>query len=194
MNPFINPLGMLLRDYYEHATWTKAAAALVKQHHIDMDEVSARAGILTTASCSFAENGLFDFDYEGEEAAIIEALADDAETTIDLCAWSIARPEIFGTALGSALVLGEGNIHNPATWSMGGLLKVHRRPLDWLIGRCRGVVILDHRFAPYVLGQALGAIVAEDTPHARDLKLMLCQPPVNPADILVPVGLQRRAA
>ena len=192
-NKWINPLGPLLAEFYSHADPSPASIACIKHHVLDLGVVHAHAGILAVLPCAI-EGGRFDFDEGGWPAVVIEVLDEDDETTVDLCAWLADRPDCFGTALGAAVVLGATNITNPATWAFDGLLHIHRRPLDWMKAGCRGVVILDHRDSAVLLGSALGPMVAEDEAHARDLKLMLCAPPVDPRNILLRVAMARRAA
>jgi hypothetical protein len=74
------------------------------------------------------------------------------------------------------------------------MLAIHRNPLDWLRAGCSGVVILDHVNASACLSRKLGDLLAEDEEHARDLRMMLCQPPVDPASIKFPRAIVRRAA
>jgi hypothetical protein len=184
-NRFIDPLAEWLAEYYSRAG---SAVAYAKRHCLDMDDVLAHAGTIATARCWFDGKGYFSFDDDGEPAIVIEAYDVDDETTIDLLAWPMDRPETFATALGAATVLGIANVFNPASWAISGLLRIHRTPLSWLKAGCCGCVILDHRFAPYLLGQAFGPMLAENEGHARTLKAMLCQPPVDPTSIFYSIA------
>src|SRR5207248_7414796 len=120
-NPFINPLGYLLADYYACAG---PAVRYAQNHRIEMDTTRAHAGSLGAARCTFDSWGHFIFDGEGERAIVIEAYGEDDATTIDLVAWPQERPGSFATALGAAPVLGAARIINPATWAFGGMLRI----------------------------------------------------------------------
>jgi hypothetical protein len=166
----------------------------IKAQGIDPEMVMAHAGIVSGFHCTFDDTGVFHFDHDGEQSLVFEVLGEDAATTIDLCAYSVASPSRFGTAMGNAPVLGMTNVTNPASWAFGKKLNVYRRPLEWLQAGCSGVVILDHLSAPAVLSRRLGDLLAEDAEHAGALRPVLCTPPVDPASILFPKTVTRRAA
>ena len=187
-NPFINDLGPLLAEFYSSANWTSAETEFVREHRLSMDEVTAHAGALFLQRCRFNGSGFFEFDNSAGLAVIFEVLAEDDETVIDLCSFDVACPNIFGTALGAAAILGATNITNPSTWAFGQHLKIHRAPLDWLKDGCRGAVILNHHLAPLMLGRALGPIFAEDEAHVKQLRAAFCAPLMNPRQIRSPVS------
>jgi hypothetical protein len=184
----------LLQQFYELADWTPAAALFVKSNGFDLELINAHAGTIALLPCTLDGDGFFDFDSEGEVCCVFEVLDEDAATPIDLCAFQVAHPNCFGTAIGSAALLGLTNVTNPASWSFGKVMPVYRRPIDWLRADCEGVVILNHRTAPAFLSRKLGNLLAEDETHARDLKSLLCTPPVDPKSILFPKSAARRAA
>lgn len=185
---------LLLREFYDHADWTPSIAAHFKAHGIDDKLVLAHAGTAALLPCVFDGNGYFDLDPEGETCLVFEVLDEDAATTVDLCASSIADPRRFGSAVGGIPVLGMTNVTNPASWAFGKVLPVFRRPLSWLRAGCQGVVILHHSGAADCLARKLGNLLAEDEAHARDLRSMLCTPPVDPSSILYPRSAMRRTA
>ena len=192
----VSPLSALLHEFYtaSFGPVILEAAAYMKVQGIDPKMVEAHAGAASLFPCTFDGAGCFDFDADGESCFVFEVLDEDAATTVDLCAFPIANPARFGTAMGAAAVMGSTNVTNPASWAFGSVLPIHRRPIDWLLNGCRGVVILDHRRAPAVLGRALGRLLATDEAHARSLREMLCRPPVDPANIIFPKAADRRAA
>lgn len=186
-NPFPSITGDFLLEYYNTADLGKCAAiAYAREHGFPIELVEAYAGTLSVLPCSFDGAGFFDFDAQGEPCLVFEVLDEDNASTVDLAAFALADPSRFGTADGTLGVLGLTNVTNPATWSLGALLKVHRTPLGWLKDGCRGVVITDHQKAPAALARALGLIAAEDMAHASDLTQLLCRPPVEPRNIVVP--------
>jgi hypothetical protein len=179
-------------EHLARARWTGEASAYVAKHGLDMEAVNAHCGTLVTMNCHFIGNGHFVLDDEGTPAIVIEVLGEDDETTIDLCGWPLDQPESFATMLG-ADALGMANVVNPASWSFGHVLEVYRTPVRWLQARCDGCVVLDHRYVPAWLGQALGPIQAEDLAHARQLHAWL-NPRFDMRKILVPKVSERRTA
>lgn len=187
---------VMLHGYYEAAFGPTILAVngYMKEQGIDPEVAMAHAGIVSGFHCTFDGDGSFDFDEAGERGLVFEVLAEDAATTIDLCAFSVDNPDRFGTAMGASAVLGETNITNPASWAFGTMMPIHRRPLEWLQDGCRGVVILDHTHAPGILSRALGPLLAAGEDHARELRELLCIPPVNPRNIIYKSSSARRAA
>ena len=112
----------------------------------------------------------FDIVEDGEEAVVVEALADNAVTVVDLVAWPIADPTRYVTAIGAAAVLGENVAVNPTTYFGGVPLRLFRTPLRWLQEGCDGTVILDPaRGVRWLLDLASSRIAAEDDEHADEL-------------------------
>jgi hypothetical protein len=140
-----SPLSALLHEFYTASFGPVMldTAAYVKAQGIDPKMIEAHAGVASLFACAFDGAGYFDFAEDGEPCLVFEVLDEDAATTIDLCAFSVATPERFGSAMGNAPVLGLTNITNPASWGFGTVMPIHRTPLGWLRDRCRGVVILD---------------------------------------------------
>ncbi|WP_395661673.1 hypothetical protein [Aestuariivirga sp.] len=193
---FTPALKAMLRDYYE-ASFGPVILEVdkyLKAQGIDPKQTAAHAGIASGFHCILDDTGLFHFDHDGEKSLVFEVLDEDAATTIDLCAFSIVNPDRFGTAMGNAPLLGMTNITNPASWTFGKKLHVHRRPLEWLKAGCSGTVILDHLTAPSFLSRKLGDLLAEDADHARELGPILCTPLVDRNSILFPKFPARRAA
>jgi hypothetical protein len=182
-----------LRIFRELADWSPATADYVRRHQIPMRDFVGFAGNIAVLPATIS-GGSFELATDGEASACFEVIGDDGETTVDLCAMSVADPARFGVAVGAATLLGECNVTNPGSWAFGRHLKVHRTPLTWLKAGGDGVAILDHMFAPVLLGQALGPIEAEDSAHALDLRNMLCRAPVNPKNIIFKTHPFRSAA
>ena len=191
--PFLPSRRLLtLADFYERAEWSRTAADFARDHALPLDEVQAHAGLFSVCYCRFESGRRFDFDDAGSAAAVVEVLAEDAATVIDLVAWPLADPLQFATALGEADLAGIQNVRNPASYASGRALRVWRTPLRWLQAGCNGVAILSDRFAGHWLSQALGPVVAEDMEHGRDLRQVLGRR-FDPARLLVPTPRQRRA-
>lgn len=145
----------------------------IRAQQIDEEAVTAHAGGLDLALAAF-HGDTFDFDIDGEPAAVIDAyLFDHAreQAVADLVAWPIADPAVFATAMGcndGADILGP--VHMIARH--GAPLKVHRTPLGWLKAKCEGCVPLKPG-ARHWLVWAGGPFIAEDIEHGRELREML---------------------
>jgi hypothetical protein len=82
----------------------------IRNAGLDVPTICRFAGLLAVTHCIFYDHGRFDFadpaEREAEAAAVIEALGDDAATTIDLVAWPIEAPDRFGALYGDVSLLG----------------------------------------------------------------------------------------
>jgi hypothetical protein len=176
------------------AAWTAETAAYVAENGIDMEAVNNHAGLLVLCRCKF-HGGYFDFDDgEGVTAAVIEVYDADDESVIDLCSWPVGKPCAFATFLGSD-ALGMARVTNPATWAMGGALKVFRTPLGWLQAGCQGLCILDCRHVSIWLRSAVGyRIEVEDEQHGLALAGWLNPRPFDERRIMAPRTQRRQAA
>jgi hypothetical protein len=173
-------------DLYARADWSPAWQQYVTTNAIDIIHAYKFCGIIAVTRVEFLGRGRFEFSGDGELAAVVECLDYDAETPIDLCAWSVAEPSRFATLLGSADALGIDQVENPATFFLGQHLQLRRTPLKWLQAGCTGAVILRPETAPRWLGAAPGRIAGEDLAHARQIA-RLVYPIVLPEKILAPL-------
>src|SRR3954454_7202372 len=98
----LNPLAFVLADYYARAG---SAVTYIRKHNLDQDALYAHAGSIAKVSCRFDGRGHFELDDAGEESIVVEVYDADDETTIDLVAWPVERPNQFATALRAAAVL-----------------------------------------------------------------------------------------
>jgi len=156
-----------------------------REHGLDWATIEAACGGVFLAPIR-PDRSWFDFDPEGGEAAICEALADDGATVVDLVAWSLTRPDRVVTAVGAAAVLGEAVAANPATGFGGAPLRIFRTPLAWLRARCDGVVILDPtRGGRWLADVPFDTVAAEDEAHALHLDAMR-RAPLERQTIVVP--------
>ena len=107
---------------------------------------------------------------DGLLAAWCDALAEDAETVVDVVAWPVEQPAHWWTLSGFASALGMAHAANAATYSFGGALHLHRTPLAWLQAGCDGAVILDPATgARWLLDLPAPRIATEDDAHAREI-------------------------
>jgi len=137
---------------------------------------------LNSKANSIKARRVFDFDEAGERALVF--IEDH-----DLIAWQ-PRTGQLASWRGVAFALGESAIWNPASWFMGGGLKVHRTPLEWLKDDRRGICIV-RRELTYAMLKHVPRLVFADAAHARQVKRWL-QPPQPRAEIMVEI--QERVA
>lgn len=71
---------------------------------------------------------------------------DDGDGVIDVAFWD-TRSGDTGRLLKCGFALGEQQINNPGTDSLGGHLKIHASPLDWLRSGRDGIFVLDWSLA-----------------------------------------------
>jgi len=164
----------------------KVLVAYAKSNNIDLTALHQRDIVLGVFQVVFDGAGFFRFagDKEAGTAAIItEVKGEDDMDVVDLVAWDIAKPELFGCYEGMP-VLGIANASNPATWSFAGALFVHRTPLGWAQAGGKGVVILQHEYAYRCFDDNLGPLLCEDQAHASEVHKMLSPPPFDSTKIL----------
>ena len=80
---------------------------------------------------------------DGSEAVVVEALAEDGVTILDLVTWRPSQPDRWRTLLGVAPALGMAAAVNAGTYFDDLPLQLFRTPLEWLQARCDGAVLLD---------------------------------------------------
>lgn len=180
-----------LGTVYMHETLDYFKSAGISMCHAEKDY---SIGIVTVANVQDHGNHRFDFtDKGGFRALVCEALAEDAETTIDLVAWPLDRPAHVMSAFGKCAYLGAFDVHNPATYCMGYPLVVHKTPLDYMRAGFRGAAIVTPKLAARQFIDIPGQIAAQDYRHGRDLKRLIES--VIPRDrVVVPAQPQLRRA
>ena len=187
----MSPLDLLRArlDLIEHA---RPSVDYCRTSRIDWTLTQPYCGGVYIAPAQF-DLPWFDIVEDGEEVAVVETLAEDGVTVVDLVAWPIDDPTRFATAIGAAAVLGENVASNPVTYFAGAPLRLFRSPLTWLQAGCDGAVILDQaRGARWLLELPSSRIAAEDDEHAD--QLMAAKTALfNGQDFVVP-RQQRRAA
>jgi len=205
---YLPPKLMLMRqELYIRADWMLAGVsepperiAYVKEHKLNLQEINAHAGLFAVCLCQVAGQH-FDFFPDGVPTAVIEVLAEDGETVIDLVAFPLNAPERFVTAVGEADMLGIANMRSTEQCKFNKPLLVHRTPLNWLKANCRGCVVLNPQWGGYWLRRNNREILAEDLAHGRELWAMLRQkyttrtplPQFDMKRVLVPVSREKVA-
>jgi hypothetical protein len=158
-------------------------------HYLDREGVDhsiacSVAGPIVVQQVRFDRRGIFSFAIDGDPALVSIVNGEDAETPIDLVAWSAAEPARFGTYFGNAGVLGADLVVNPASYSSTGFLECHRTPLAWLKAACRGCVVLRAKKAQPLLVRRLGPVMAADRRHAEMLLSRLA-PALSESDVFI---------
>lgn len=118
------------------------------------------------------------FDFEAKageaiEAVVVEALDWDAETCVDLVAWSIDDPRRVLTFAGRCALLGMNAALNPATYCMGSPLMVRRTPLDLFKADFHGAAIVVPHLAARLFLDIPGNIAGADFEHAMQVRNLI---------------------
>jgi hypothetical protein len=110
---------------------------------------------------------LFEIDDDLGEPAFVMIVRDvDALTAVDLVAWPIKRPDVYGTYFEYAGLLGADAVVDPASFDECPC-PIWATPLAWLRADLRGCVVLNPCLAAPILAQAPGQFQCEDEEHAR---------------------------
>jgi len=101
---------------------------------------------------------------------------DDRGEPVDLAAWQ-PRTGGLGLLTGAGFCIGDlDQCFNPATFFMGGALRIHRWPLAWLAAEREGIVVIDASKAHAILRGA-SAIECEGAALAKALRKWVAPPP-----------------
>ena len=155
---------------------------------INLDLVTNLAGPMVRKLVKFTHEGLFTYDEFGETAFVMAVHDEDAETVIDLVAWSTRDLAVFGTLFGSG-ILGLGCLLNPASYAYGPCC-LYNNPLAWLQANCKGAVVLNHINAKPALHSVPGPL----TTNTLDLAEFLTRTGNIPASKLFVPSSWRAAA
>jgi len=115
---------------------------------VDVSLVWKLAGPILEHDVIIFPRMMFDFAEPGRpdsvRAVVHVAYDDDAETPIDLVAWTREKPHEVFRCLGSACAIGIDRLSNPASYFANRPLRLHQSPLNWLAAGCDGIVPLDY--------------------------------------------------
>ncbi len=157
------------------------------------DEAMLSPWLLKAASVKFLGGGTFEFndrDGRGERAIVFRA--NDHGEPIDLLAWS-ARTNRLASWRGAAFCLGDvDDCFNPGSWALGGGLRVHLTPLDWLKADRDGIVIVNPALS-YSCLRNRPRLVVGDALHAKRIQQWI-KPPKPCVEIHVEVPAAEREA
>lgn len=174
-------------EFYSRAWATPAYCDYVNREGLDVDRMHdfvSATGVIPIIDCG---RGRFEFGTMGVDPLgfVCEAYGPDGETTIDLVAWLLDNPGKVLSMFGRAAWLGAWAAWNPATYTMGKALDVHKTPLDWLKTGCSGAAVVTPRLVAREMMDLPGPIAARDGAHGRHL-LALAQSTFDPNRIVVP--------
>ena len=161
------PAKLAAHRLFAGATADPMGWALLEHDRIDIAYVTNLNGPIVRSLVT-VNDGRFEFDDAFGERGFVMAVHDeDAETVVDLVAWSARDPASFGSLFGAG-VLGVDVLLNPASYVASPCM-IFQYPLAWLRGKCAGAVILDPKAAKGVLQRAPGPITTETLDHAESL-------------------------
>ena len=166
----------------------------LESRSVDVPKVLNLAGPIVEHDIVVFQSSTFDFAAPrsaGSVRAVVHVAVDeDAETPIDLVAWTRERPDRILRCLGVAQAIGINQLFNPASYFAGRPLRIHRSALAWLAAGCDGMVPLDCAairnrlgFLPLELEDC--RLAAESLTHGRALRAALGPLPAR-IRILVP--------
>jgi hypothetical protein len=169
-------------------------ARWLESEGVDVPRVLDLAGPIVEHDIVVFPDEMFDFaapsSSDSVRAVVHVAVGEDAETPIDLVAWTREQPNQIFRCLGVAQAIGIDQLFNPASYFAGRPLRVHRSALAWLAAGCDGVVPLDCEairnhldFLPLELDGC--RLAAESLTHGRALRDALAPLPAR-VRILVP--------
>lgn len=194
------PQSLLLADariQLQECAWpTRAFLAYVHKHQLDLRAINRFCGGYGVTQILDLGCARFEFasgDDGSLEGFVMEALGEDGETVIDLVAWPTLQPERVMSKFGRCGLLGLWQAIGPATYFLGGVLNLHRTPLQWLQSGCEGAAIVTPSIAATQLIEAPGRIAARDHAHGRQLVALL-RTVVDIEDKIVVPSKFRRAA
>jgi hypothetical protein len=171
----------------ELARWLESQA-------VDVPQVLNFVGPIVEHDIVVFPNTMFDFAAPGSadsiRAVVHVAVGEDAETPIDLVAWTRERPDRIFRCLGVARAIGINQLFDPASYFAGRPLRVYRSALAWLAAGCDGVVPLDCAAIRHHLDLLPAELddcrlAAESLTHGRALRDALAPLPAR-VRILVP--------
>jgi hypothetical protein len=114
------------------------------------------------------------FSFDGSHRVVVFR-ADDRGEPVDLIAWQPKSGKL-ATWRGAAFCLGDvDDLFNPAVKFMGGALRIHRTPLEWLCAGRDGIVIAQPKLAYGHFRDGM-RIVCTDASHGQQLKKWLRAP------------------
>jgi len=187
MNPILRDA---IAELYDGITrrWNDTAE-YIEAHDLDIATIDRFAGSLTVTEIVKLPHRRFALpDGHGAEtvtAAVVEALASDGRTPMDLCAWSLGDPRDIRTLYGQCAVLGLSQAFDASTYIFDEPLVIHKTAQDWLRAGCDGACIITPRLAARTLMDVPGPIAAQDAGHAAALRKMI-QAPAERVKIVIP--------
>ena len=130
-------------------------------------------------------DGLYGFDFKGDGEPAIIFKAEDRGDEVDRIAWQPTAGKLASCS-GCTFCLGDlDQLYNPATYFMGGSLRVHPDPVGWLRANREGIVILRPDLT-YAYLRHCPRLVFADQSHAERVWNWM-QPPMPTAELLVEV-------
>ena len=193
MNSPVFTLGVALaREFNLRSEPQLELANWLESQGVDVPQILNLAGPIVEHDIIVFPGAMFDFATPGSadsvRAVVHVAVGEDAETPVDLVAWTREQPDRILRCLGIAQAIGIDRLFNPASYFAGRPLRVYRSALAWLAAGCDGLVPLDcaairHHLDCLRLDNC--RLAAESLTHGRALRAALAPLPAH-IRILVP--------
>jgi hypothetical protein len=146
----LNTAALAALEFIERSDPDLELAKWLTDRGVDVGRALSIIGPLAEHRVSVMPRGQFDFagplDDEATWAVVHLAFGDNAETPVDLIAWTRDRPDRMLRCLGAADALGIDQLCNPASYFGQRALWVRKNALEWLAAGCDGIVPFN--FAP----------------------------------------------
>jgi hypothetical protein len=133
-------------QFLAQATVSVEADRWLRHQGVDLPAALNLAGPIIESDICALPGALFSFAGNRPDffPAFVHFARDrDAETEVDLIAWTRDRPQHVLRYFAYADCLASDQVENPTTYFAGAGLLLHESPLDWLRSGCRGAVVLD---------------------------------------------------
>lgn len=118
----------------------------LRHQGVDVPAVVNLTGPIVQSRIVALPGGLFSFagDRPDSFLAFVHVIhGDDAETPVDLIAWTKDRPAAMYRYFAYADCIASDQVGNPTSYFAGSGLQIHDTALDWLKRGCSGAVVLD---------------------------------------------------
>ena len=149
--------------------WLEFISARANPRTAEVLDLLAVQDVDIRAHCGLAHAVIEDWTYQPHPLgplSVIGPVVDHGEL-VDLFAFPVLGPKVWGTRLAAVPLLGSSAIDGQL---LGKPLRIFRHPLEWLRSGLDGIVIRDPNRIPADILSAPNGIIPEDVDHGRELE------------------------